>query len=225
MSDPFYVNKLYPLQDTILQSIGSLTTGFYLTGGTALSRIYLEHRFSDDLDFFINNAEDFQAQVETIIGFLKKSAWRFDLGARANDFIRIFLQQDELRLKMDFVNDIEPHFGELLESAIFPRIDSWRNILSNKICALSRQEAKDFADIIFIAGRYPFDWEEIIEEARQKDLWVEPVAISELCHDIPADVFQTIKWTQPVDYQKLHQRIQMIAKDILLGRPNSLQHG
>ncbi len=225
MSDPFYINKLYPFQDTILKSIGSLTTGFYLTGGTALSRVYMDHRYSDDLDFFINDAADFQTQVETIIGFLRKSAWRFDLGARADDFIRIFLQQDELRLKMDFVNDIEAHFGKLLESAIFPRIDSWRNILSNKICALSRQEAKDFADIIFIAERYPFDWEEIIEEARQKDLWVEPVAISKLCNDIPADVFRTIKWTQPVDYQKLNQFIQMIAKDILLGRPNSLQPG
>lgn len=148
MSDPFYINKLYPFQDTVLQSIGSLTTGFYLTGGTALSRVYLEHRYSDDLDFFINDVADFQAQVESIIGFLKKDKWRFDLGARANDFIRIFLQHDDLRLKMDFVNDIEAHFGKLLESALFPRIDNWRNILSNKICALSRQEAKDFADII-----------------------------------------------------------------------------
>ena len=26
--------------------------GFYLSGGTALAAFYLEHRFSDDLDFF-----------------------------------------------------------------------------------------------------------------------------------------------------------------------------
>jgi hypothetical protein len=35
MSDPFYVNRLYPLQDAVLKSIGPFETGFYLTDGTA----------------------------------------------------------------------------------------------------------------------------------------------------------------------------------------------
>ena len=52
MPDTFYQDKLYPFQDKILKILGKADTEFYLTGGTALSRFLLNHRYSDDLDFF-----------------------------------------------------------------------------------------------------------------------------------------------------------------------------
>jgi predicted nucleotidyltransferase component of viral defense system len=42
---------LTPLQEAVLHALFSLTDAFYLTGGTALSAYYLEHRLSIDLDF------------------------------------------------------------------------------------------------------------------------------------------------------------------------------
>ena len=54
MQDDYYQNILYPLQDKVLETIGKLPVRFYLTAGTALSRAYLHHRYSDDLDFFVN---------------------------------------------------------------------------------------------------------------------------------------------------------------------------
>ncbi len=42
---------LYPFQDEVLNIINRVETGLYLTGGTAASRGYLDHRYSDDLDF------------------------------------------------------------------------------------------------------------------------------------------------------------------------------
>lgn len=54
MNKDFYFTELYPLQDQVLHLITQAQTGFYLTGGTALSRGYLQHRFSDDLDLFTN---------------------------------------------------------------------------------------------------------------------------------------------------------------------------
>lgn len=51
----YYKESLYPFQDRILKSVESLLLPFYLTGGTALSRFYFKHRFSDDLDLFVNN--------------------------------------------------------------------------------------------------------------------------------------------------------------------------
>lgn len=48
-----YLDRLYPLQDRVLQSFAGIETGFYLSGGTAASRGYLHHRFSDDLDLFV----------------------------------------------------------------------------------------------------------------------------------------------------------------------------
>jgi predicted nucleotidyltransferase component of viral defense system len=47
----YYFDTLYPLQDAVIAVLAGLETEFYLTGGTAASRLYLQHRFSDDLDF------------------------------------------------------------------------------------------------------------------------------------------------------------------------------
>ena len=45
---------LTPFQKQALKAIGEspLVDNFYLTGGTALSAFYLQHRLSEDLDFF-----------------------------------------------------------------------------------------------------------------------------------------------------------------------------
>jgi len=42
--------------DKVLALIRRTDTAFYLTGGTALGRHYLHHRYSDDLDLFVNAA-------------------------------------------------------------------------------------------------------------------------------------------------------------------------
>ncbi len=52
MPDKSYYNRLYAFQDEIMKIIQRQGVDFYLTGGTALSRCYLNHRYSDDLDFF-----------------------------------------------------------------------------------------------------------------------------------------------------------------------------
>jgi len=52
----FFLDQLYPLQDRALTVIDECGTDFYLTGGIALSRGYLNHRFSEDLDMFVNTA-------------------------------------------------------------------------------------------------------------------------------------------------------------------------
>lgn len=57
----------------------------------------------------------------------------------------------------EFMNDVSFRHGEPIETALFKRTDIPRNILSNKIGALSRREAKDLVDIIEIARKYPFN--------------------------------------------------------------------
>ena len=49
----YYEKKLYPLQDGVLRRVEGCKTDFFLTDGTALSRAYYGHRYSDDLDFFV----------------------------------------------------------------------------------------------------------------------------------------------------------------------------
>lgn len=229
MSDPFcqnqsqyYLAELYPLQYRVLYSVGSVVSDFYLTGGTALSHFYLQHRFSDDLDFFVNRIDGFKNQVQSVFKQLRDDHISFDVGSQYEDFVSILAREKQTVLKIDFVNDVAAHFGGFHSNRLFPKIDSWQNILSNKICALSRLEAKDFVDIIFIAKSFPFNWEEMISNAREKDEWVEPVSVSELFKGMPLELLKPIKWMQPVDYHLIYDTLKVISKDVLLGRSNSL---
>ncbi len=221
MPEQYYRDILYPLQDKILGIIEQLNLDFYLTGGTALSRCYLQHRYSDDLDFFVNDHMDFRKQCYAAIAELKTS-WACDIATTSDTFVRIFVQSEQLSLKIDFVNDVPFNSGDIQPSSIFYRIDSWRNILSNKLCALSRMEAKDIVDVVFIARKYAFGWETIVNDAREKDLWVEPIEICRLINQFPFHLLKTIRWIADVDIDKLKEQIDVIHDDIFTGVENSL---
>jgi hypothetical protein len=133
-----------------------------------------------------------------------------------------YLYARSILFKIDFVNDVMFHYGDFQEAPFFPRIDHWRNILSNKLCALSRREPKDMADILFMAKRFQFSWPEIFNEARQKDLWVEPLEISKIIHEFPVSLLGEIKWVQPVDLEACATALKTLHQDIFHGRSNSL---
>ncbi len=217
----FYTDKLYPLQDEVLNIVSANNTSFYLTGGTALSRHYLHHRFSDDLDFFTNNNPHFEREVKHLLSILKKN---FTLSESVLDasYVQLTVLQGETRLKIEFINDVDYHDGELVESKLFKRIDSWQNILSNKITALGRNEAKDIADIVLMANEFKFNWRDVIDSAKQKDLWVEEISVSQAIHNFPIEALTRIKWITPPDFNRLAKDQIQIAKDILLGTENSL---
>ena len=220
--DNFYQGRLYPFQDAVLASVEKAGVDFYLTGGTALSRVYLRHRHSDDLDFFVNDAIDFKEQVSRAVKSLKADGFSFQIGATSDSFLRLNLEKEGVSLKVDFVNDVPSHVGGFESHALFHRIDNWRNILSNKICALSRLEAKDVADILFLSSECRFNWEEIISESKEKDLWVEPLEVSKLIGEFPVELFDSIKWINPIDKKHAMESLLQIQKDIFYGNDNSL---
>ena len=218
---PFY-NRLYAFQDEIMKIIQKQEVEFYLTGGTALSRCYLNHRYSDDLDFFINQAPDFKKQAQRVVTAIRQDNIKIAIGTAAESFFRITVLKDRMHLIMDFVNDLEFHYGGFEAADFFPKIDSWRNILSNKLSAVSRLEPKDVADILFIAKNFSFEWPEIIEEAKSKDLWVNPLDVSRIIKEFPVNLFDTIKWIIPADRKVLDKERLQMHDDIFYGRSNSL---
>ena len=195
---------------------------FYLTGGTALSRCYLNHRYSDDLDFFVNEAPDFKKQTERVVSAIRQAGMQIEIGTASESFLRITVLKDEVSLKIDFVNDVIYHYGDFETAHFFNKIDSWRNILSNKLSAVSRLEPKDIVDLLFIAKNFAFEWPDIMAEAKNKDLWVEPLNVSRIIKEFPVKLFDTIKWIIPADQKVLDiERLQM-HDDIFYGRSNSL---
>ena len=67
----YYQEELYPLQDSVLACVATVEAECYLTGGTALAREYLQHRYSDDLDFFWNDSPRFRADVSDMLNVLR----------------------------------------------------------------------------------------------------------------------------------------------------------
>ena len=223
MQDQYYFNRLYPLQDKALKIIDGLATSFYFTGGTVLSRHYLHHRYSDDLDFFMNAHPDFHKQVDEIIAVLNNNfSQSFSAGLKEDTFVRLYISEKEVQLKIDFINDVPFHSGELTESTLFSKTDNIQNILSNKISALSRDESKDFADLLFISHFYSFNWEQAIYEAKQKDTWVNELDISKRLYEFDVSRFEGLKWIIEIDFKKCEKELKQIAIDVLNGAGNSV---
>jgi len=222
MSKNYYTNNLYPFQDLVLKLIMKVDDTFYLTGGTALGRHYLKHRYSDDLDFFVNRENNFKQLANKIISQLQNHFSEVEIALLGEDFARIFIHNKEYPLKIEFVNDVLFHTGEIQSANLFHRIDSWENILSNKISALSRNEAKDVADLIFLSMKYNFKWETMINYARQKDTWVNEIEISQSVYEFDTRRLIKIKWIKEPEYENMQDVCKIIAKDIIDGGQNSL---
>ena len=157
--------KLYLLQDEVLKVVFDTEHEFYLTGGTCLSRFYVEKRYSDDLDFFTNQSPRYSFAIKNIKKALLE---RFGLvvEVESKDFTRFKI--DDL-LQVDFVNDISFRYKEPRISEENYLLDTVENILSNKITAvIGRDNPKDIFDIYLIWKFYVIKWSEILDAAHQK---------------------------------------------------------
>jgi len=223
MQEKYYTKQLYPLQDDVLKLVESENTGFYLGGGTALSRHYLDHRFSDDLDFFQNDSDDFKKDATQIINSLKsRYTENCSVTLLEEKFVRIFVKKDNFSLKIEMINDVPFHHESFVTGSIFNRIDSWQNILSNKVSALQRNEPKDIADIFFLCLKYSFNWKKIIESAQMKDMWVNELEVSSHINSFPVDSLHSLLWIAKPDYKRFMEMQKTISKEILLAADNSI---
>ena len=177
----YYEENLYPLQDGVMNILNQSGTDFFLTGGTALSRAYYNHRYSDDLDFFLFQSHTYDEQLDKVLAMLREDGYIWNTEkefTRAKDFTTLKVRKNvDVLLKLDFVNDKVPHYGEIIKTDLFYRTDSIRNMLSNKLSAIFRYAAKDIADIREISLHETIDWTEIIFEARQKEAGLEFIYI------------------------------------------------
>lgn len=216
-------NKLYQLQDKFLSWWLSLGLPFYLTGGTALGRFYLNHRFSDDLDFFTNaNAQ----YTNSISELNRKIKGQFEVNMQqslfADDFTRFFITEDDHFLKIELVNDIEYYAGKPTPYK-YGFIDTPLNILSNKLTALvGRDEPKDIFDIIHISTNYSFNWMDVFYHAKQKAT-INELDVEQRLASFPVEWLENVNWlTTPINIEQYRRNLNTIANDFLLGNDNSL---
>jgi len=227
----YYTEKLYPLQNGVLNTVIRSGTPFFLTGGTALSRYYFAHRYSDDLDLFVNDDPHYAEHVTTLLNHWTDSKddrpYRMDRnslkrGEYYTQCILVDTSDPELEVRVDLINDVAKHFGDLEADPVLGRVDSWRNILSNKLTALFRSEPKDVVDIYTIALHKQFNWRSIIKEAKSKEAGVEPETMFDILNSFPIDQMHTVKWVNEPAEELFRDTLSLVADDILFGRENSV---
>ena len=220
MSNPnFYFKQLYPFQDRVLKIIRQVETSFYLTGGTAASRGYLQHRFSDDLDFFVNDDDRFGLWVERLIQALSQTnqAWQCQVLMKEDRFARLNLVAAELQLKIEMVNDVPARVGEVQENLILGRLDTAENILANKVTALlDREEPKDLADIWGFCCQMNLSLQDAITHAESKAAGVFPADLARLLCSATTEDWEVIRWIEAPPVEQFLEQLNDLGEQLLL---------
>lgn len=151
-----------PIQKSVFDAFAkneSLRRQFYFTGGTALSIFYLQHRYSEDLDFF--SLKPFND--EEVLAFINELSKELKLEYTVNKQNVVttfqFSKQGELLLKIDFGHYPYPLVddGKIVDNV---QIDSLFDIATNKLLTIiMRQNAKDFVDLYFLLQKDYSVWD------------------------------------------------------------------
>ena len=143
---------------------------YVLSGGTALSRFYFHHRFSEDLDFFGETVEFSLEMVEKVVGYLRGYGVVCELVGRTNLPGRLkaasYVAGSENAVKIDFLED--PFSGmwkptvKKTESGVRFRVDALDQIAYRKFFSLLEQwhksrsisRAKDLVDLYLLHTKH-----------------------------------------------------------------------
>lgn len=202
----------------VLQILNELDTGFYLTGGTAASRAYLYHRFSDDLDLFVNDSPHFSLWSSRIIdACVRSSEWTTRVLVQEQRFVRISLDAGSDSLKLELINDVPAHIGSVIADPVLRRIDSAENILANKVSALlDREEPKDLADIWGFCCKLNMPLAAAIDDAHSKAAGIFPADVARILCSVSERDWSLVKWIEPPKPQQFVTDLFRLGESLLL---------
>ena len=160
-----YEGVLYPLQDRILAVAATYGDALVLTGGTALARLYLHHRYSDDLDLFTLEPKPGELG-RAFANTLQAHGLIIEPVTEAVAFLRMWVGDGEHRVRVDIAPDAQ-RVDPPAPSALGVHIHTLRDIAANKIGAFEdRSEVKDAVDLYHLTRR--FTWRRLFDDAETK---------------------------------------------------------
>ncbi|HXQ21127.1 MAG TPA: nucleotidyl transferase AbiEii/AbiGii toxin family protein [Candidatus Acidoferrales bacterium] len=220
MDKGFYFNVLYPLQDRVLGVLTGAGTDFYLTGGTAASRGYLHHRFSDDLDLFVNDDARFVLWTQRVVDALSRAAqWQLDMLQKEERFVRLNVTEADVSLKIELVNDVPAHLGEVRRDPVLGRLDSPENILANKLSALAdREEPKDLADVWGFCCRLALPVAPALQGAPSKAAGLFPADLARILLNATRTDWELVRWIDAPQVQDFLANLHALGESLLLVR-------
>jgi hypothetical protein len=191
----YYEGVLYPLQDRILAVAAGYGDDLVLTGGTALARAYLHHRYSDDIDLFT-----LRPQAGTLgrdfANALRATGFGVEPVVESSSFVRMMVgdANGETAIQVDVAPDA-PRVADALRSELGGvYVHTLRDLAANKIGAFeNRSEVKDVVDLFHLAQR--FAWPEIFADAERKRV---PIAYEDLQHFLATPVNGSALLSAPI---------------------------
>jgi len=176
------VSILTPQQKLALKLISqtNLAKEFYFSGGTALSHYYLQHRKSEDLDFFREEEFDPQNITISIKSLQDKMGFKnFDYQSSFNRnlFFLKFLDNYILKLEFTYYPFTQIEKPKLLDGLL---VDSVIDIATNKLFTIvQKPRGRDYFDLYFIIQKYGFSIEDLRMKAKIKFDWhVDPLQLA-----------------------------------------------
>lgn len=127
---------------------------FYFTGGTALSAFYLQHRYSEDLDFFTQKKFDNQDIFDLIDSWSKKYSFTFTSEFHQVVYIFMLTFKNKEVLKVDFGHYQHKRIEKdnIIDGL---KTDSLTDIAVNKLLTITqRSSVKDFVDLYFLLNKF-----------------------------------------------------------------------
>jgi predicted nucleotidyltransferase component of viral defense system len=149
-----------------------LADNFYFTGGTALNLHYLQHRFSEDLDFFSPEEID----PTEITPYIKKSKSKlgfdkldFEQSFNRNIYQLIFNSDNFLKVEFTYFpfSNIEKPISK---NGV--KVDSLVDIAVNKVFTIHQKpRGRDFFDLYMILRNKEWDIFDLLVKAQAKFDW------------------------------------------------------
>jgi hypothetical protein len=193
---------------TIASETPEVKEAFWLAGATALAEFYLQHRRSNDLDFFTAEKEILRAATREYQANADKKRIPLKLELKGGNFARFTGSLDGELVKVEFCVDSPYRLAPTTESAYGIQVENSIDIACNKLSALyDRFEMKDFVDVYFIHKEI-CELDDLIPITKQKHGGVENhmLAISfQRINKIPDDSPLFPKMLKPLDKKDMRQ--------------------
>ncbi|MDP2860389.1 MAG: nucleotidyl transferase AbiEii/AbiGii toxin family protein [bacterium] len=156
----------------LLAANKSLSSRFYLSGGTALINYYIPYRYSEDLDFFSEKEVDtgeitvFIRSVKNKLGY---ATFDFNTAYNRNLFFLNFNNNSILKTEFTYFPFPPIEKPKKREGVM---VDSILDIAVNKLFTIyQKPRSRDFMDLYMIHKKCGFLLEDLVKKARIKFDW------------------------------------------------------
>lgn len=158
-----------------------LSDNFYLSGGTALAEFYLQHRLSDDLDFFSSNEVDPMAIQVILNDFQEKTGIvKVDYESSFNRNLFFLHYKDGNIIKTEFT--YYP-FTQIEQPQVINgiKVDRLLDIAANKTFTIyQKPSTRHFIDLYMILKSDEWDFKDLIKKAKAKfDSHIDPIQMAQ----------------------------------------------